>query len=409
MGMLEPPNKESIMPVISSYTHFGGAHPETASLANVLTAQGLRAPHNGQPYSEALLFGIAGGLGAGYIMYEFYDHGTKVLVLGFHNNWQYTMRYYQNLADRLNITIAMLETGSRKAANALLTDALAAQQPVVAWVDRAFMPYLQLPEALKAHFGHLVAVCGSDGDDILVDDRAAAPFCVPAATFADARHRIVSYKNRMVRVKSTGEADLHAAIWAGIRACVEHLNSDSDSFSLPSLRKWGRMMTDSKNKKGWRVLFKNPRGLVFALRSIYEGIALDVGGGGLRGLYAAFLEEAAAITGNDTLNSVAAHYHALSRQWLDLAAAALPNGVTPLAETRTLLDERHALLMRGGEAWHETTGITHQLDAMSANYHRNFPLDNDGMRVLFEDLQAHIMAIYEGEKAAIEALGKVVG
>lgn len=393
------------MPIMSSYTRFGGVHPETASLTNVLAAHGLRAPHNGQPYSQALLFGIGGGLGAGYIMWEF-EH-TKVLVLGFNNNWQYTTRYYQTLCDRVGVTITMSESGSRKAAATLLTDALAAERPVVAWVDRGHMPYLQLPEAMKAHFGHLVAVCGADGDDILIDDRAAAPFRVSAATFADARDRIVSYKNRLLRVESIGEADLHAAIWAGIRACVEHLSSDSESFSLPALRKWGKMMTDSKNKKGWRVLFKDPRGLVFALRSIYEGIALDVGGGGLRGLYAAFLDEASAITGNDALKGVATRYHALSRQWLELAAAALPDGVAPLAETRALLDERHAVLMGGGEAWRETAGITHQLDAMSAEYNRAFPLD-DGIRVLFEDLQTRIMAIYKDEKAAIEALGQTI-
>lgn len=397
------------MPLINSYTRFGGAHPETASLANVLAASGARATHNGQPYSEALLFGIGGGLGAGYIMWEFQDHNVKILVLGFHNNWQYTMRYYQTLCDRIGVTIAMPETGSRKAADKLLTDALAAERPVVAWVDRGHMPYLQLPEAMKAHFGHLVAICGSDGDDILVDDLAAAPFRVPAATFADARDRIVSYKNRLLLVESIGEADLHAAIWAGIRACVEHLSSDSDSFSLPALRKWGKMMTDAKNKKGWHVLFKDPRGLYFALRSVYEGIAHNVGGGGLRGLYAAFLEEAAAITGNTELNVVAAQYHGLARQWCDLADAALPSAIAPLVQTRALLDERHAAIMRGGEAWRETAGITHQLDAMSAEYNRAFPLDEDGIAALFRDLQARILAIYEAEKQAVEALGKVSG
>ena len=395
------------MALIPSYTRFGGAHPETASLTNVLAALGARAPHNGEPYSEALLFGIGGGLGAGYIMWEFQPHNTKILVIAFHNNWQYPTRYYQNMCDRIGVTITMPETGSRKTAEKLLMDSLAAERPVVAWVDLGHMPYLHLPEVMKAHFGHIVAVCGSNGDDMLIDDRASAPYRVPAAIFADARDRIVSYKNRLLLVENIGEADLQAAVREGIRACVEHLSSDSDSFSLPAIRKWGKMVTDGKNKKGWHVLFKDPRGLYFTLRSVYEGIALNVGGGGLRDLYATFLEEAAGITGIDALNAVAAQYHTLAEQWRALAAAALPEAIAPLAETRALLDKRQAAIMRGGEAWRESAGITHQLDAMSAEYNRNFPMDDEGIRVLFEDLHERLMAIYEGEKAAIAALGNI--
>jgi hypothetical protein len=40
------------------------------------------------------------------------------------------------------------------------------------------MPYLQLPEVLKGHIGHLVAVAGQSGESFLVDDLAATPFRV---------------------------------------------------------------------------------------------------------------------------------------------------------------------------------------------------------------------------------------
>lgn len=55
------------MPTIGTYRQFGGVHPETAALANVLAANQIVAPHTGRPFSEAMLFGISGGLGMGYM------------------------------------------------------------------------------------------------------------------------------------------------------------------------------------------------------------------------------------------------------------------------------------------------------------------------------------------------------
>ena len=57
--------------ILSNYQQFGGQHPETAGYKNILAYQGVKAPHTGKPFSEAMLLGIGGGLGAGYILWEF--------------------------------------------------------------------------------------------------------------------------------------------------------------------------------------------------------------------------------------------------------------------------------------------------------------------------------------------------
>lgn len=394
--------------ILDGYTEFGGAHPETAALTNVLAASEVRAPHTDAPFSEALLFGIGGGLGAGYILWEFEEHNIKILVLGFHNQWQYPMRYFQGLCDRINVTITMPEFGSRKAADAALDNALEREQPAVAWVDRAYLPYLQLPEAMKGHIGHIVAVCGKDAATVWVDDRATAPFAVTQQEFAKARGRIGSYKNRLLLVEGVQSCDLPAAVTAGLRACVEHLSSPSDSFSLPALRKWAKMMTDEKNKKGWPKLFHEPIGLYSTLRSTFEGIALEVGDGALRGLYAKFLHEAADITGNERLRDVAALYEKLAESWSQLAEVALPDDVPPLRETKQLLRQRHMATMQGGDAWQETQPITAQLRQLSRQLNIEFPLDQAGIRQLFERMQAQLLAIYDAEKAALAALGEAI-
>jgi hypothetical protein len=389
------------MAILDGYPLLGGVHSESAALAHVLGAMGV-------PLSEAMIFGIGGGPGAGYILWDFKEHNAKILVMGFHHLWNYPTRFYENLCARIGVRIAMPETGSRKAAEQTLNDALAAGKPALAWVDPAFMPYFQHPASSQGHMGHILAVCGHDGDDYLLDDRATSPFRVPASIFADGRARIGSYKHRLLLVEDTDVFDLAAAVKDGIAACIDYLSSDSESFSLPALRKWGKLIGDGKNKKGWQVVFADRVGLYSTLKSIYENIEQVAGAGGLRGLYADFLNEAASVTSNDGLREAAAHYAALAERWRLFARAALPDDVPALAETKALMNARHALIMQGGEAWRGSTAQTEKLRELSARLNVDFPLDDTGITRLFADLQAHLLGIYEAEVAALAALKAAV-
>lgn len=397
------------MPTIGTYRQFGGVHPETAALANVLAANQIVAPHTGRPFSEAMLFGISGGLGMGYILWEFHEHrmqhDIKVLVLAFQNNWQYPVKYYEAACGRLGLQFRIPATGSSKVAAQTLHEALARSTPLVAWVDGASMPYLQLPDALKGHAWHFVAVCGAEGDDVLIDDLAAQPFRVGADVFAEARARIASSKHRLLVVEgSPVDLDLAAAITEGIASCAEHLRSDSESFSLPAIRKWARLMTDPKNKKGWPVLFADRRGLYSTLISLFEAIELQGAPGGLRGLYSDFLLEAAGAVHNPRLKEPAERYAALARQWGALAAEALPDTVPQFARARQLLRQRQNVLLQGGEAWRTTQPLTEELRALRSECNLRFPLDDQEIAALFSTLQTRLQAIYQAEVEAVKAL-----
>lgn len=394
---------------IPSYTYFGGHHAETASLTNILRAQAVRSAHNGEPFSEAMIFGIGGGLGAGYILWEFKEHHAKVLVFGWQNRWQYTMRFYENLCERLNATLTFHETGSQKTAAQQLNDALDGGQPVIAWVDRAQMPYLQLPKSMEGHIGHLVAIYGVEGDDVWVDDLAARPFRVPVEQMASARGRIGSYKNRLLQVTANGDVDLPAAIKAGLQDCVDHLSQSSDSFSLPTFRKWGKMMTHRKNAKGWPVVFVDRRGLYGALKSVYEGIELvSTGRGGLRGLYADFLVEAAGIV-NPALADVATVYRSLAAQWSTFASSALPDSIEPLRETKALLGKRYDVLMaQGGEGLDTIQPLTAQLGKLYDDCNHDFPMSDAEIDNLFSMLGERLIGLYEAEVTALAALKQAV-
>jgi hypothetical protein len=397
------------MPTIATYRQFGGIHPETAALTNILAAKQIVAPHTGKPFSEAMILGISGGLGMGYILWEFLEHrmehNIKVLVLAFHNNWQYTIKYYEAVCQRLGLKYSIPETSNKKVATQTLHDALARAAPVVVWVDGASMPYLQLPEAMKGHFGHFVAVCGTEGDNVLIDDLAAQPFKVPADVFAGARARIGSFKNRLLVVEgAAANINLEAAITQGIVFCAEHLSSDSESFSLPAIRKWAKLMTDQKNKKGWPVVFKDRRGLYSTLTSLFEAIELQGAPGGLRGMYNDFLLEAANVVNNPRLKEPAEHYAALAKHWHALAEEALPDTVPQFKRAKQVLRERQNVLLKGGEAWRTTQPLTEELRVIRSECNLNFPLNDQEISALFSTLQTRLQAIYQAEVEAIKSL-----
>lgn len=396
------------MPPLPTYTRFGGCHPETAALTNCLAAAGGLAPHTGQPYTEAMLLGLGGGLGAGYILWEFQEHHARILVLGCQNNWQYPVRFLEAACQRAGAAVTLHETGGRVTAARHLQEALAAGTPPLAWVDRAHLPYLQLPEVLKGHIGHLVAVAGQTGDSFLIDDLAAAPFRVTAADFAAARARIASYNNRLLIPTPAGSGDLPAGVLAGLRDCATNLLGKSDSFALPTILKWAKMMTDKKNKKGWPVLFANPRGLYGLLQSVFEGIEFDgTGGGGLRGLFADFLVEAAPLVNRPVLIELADRYRGLAERWTAVAEAALPDRVPDFRQAKAVLRRKHERLLAEGEAAVDgVRALSTEIQALHAGLSRIFPLDALQTQVLFTDLSDRLHALYAAEVDAAKALAE---
>lgn len=384
-----------------TYSQYGGKHSESASIRNVLAAAG-------RDHSEALVFGVGGGLGAGYILWEFLEHRVKVLVLGWQHKWNYPVDWYQQVCARLAVTATFQEGVGRKGAKQL-DDALAAGKFPIAWCDRALLPHQHLPERYVAHFGTLIVVTQQDGGDYLIDDLAEAPFRIDAAALARARDRISSYKARLLIAEPTGTPNLESAVRAGIHDCVETLLGSSESFALPAFQKWAKLMLHPKDKKSWLNVFAEPTGLFSTLASIYENTTLySTDGGGLRGLYADFLREAAAILAMPALNGVADQYQALHTGWAHLAEIALPDSSAPFARAKALLRARDEALRQGPAGSEKAASAADELETLHHELNRAFPLDETQRRLLFEAMSAQISHLYEAEMAAANALREAV-
>jgi Butirosin biosynthesis protein H, N-terminal/Domain of unknown function (DUF4872) len=377
----------------------GGVHPDSAAIAAVLD-------HHGASVSEAMVLGVGGGLGAGYILWEFEAgraHDTRVLVLGFRNQWQYPDRWASKVLERLGVPFAMHETTGAKRAATQLDDALAAGRPALATVDRAELGYWHLPEYLSGSGGYPVVVHALDGDRARIDDRNLAPLSVPRERLDAARGRVASYKNRLVVIEPAAvtEETLRAAVRAGLADAIEHLGARSDSFGLPAWRKWARMLTDTRAAKAWPKVFADRRGLAGALLSAYEEIE-PVGsyGGHLRGLYAEFLDEAAELIEEPRLTEAATAYRALADRWHALAELVLPADVPEFATLRQELAAVHeSVVARGDAGRDEAAEAAGRLWALRRELDVSPPVEPD-----LAALSDAVKAVYEAEVEAAALL-----
>jgi hypothetical protein len=101
------------------------------------------------------------------------------------------------------------------------------------------------------------------------------------------------------------------------------------NFGIPGIRRWTRLLTDPRDKKGWPALCPEPESLGAALASVVSGLGgPGPSGSASRRLYAAFLDEAAALVEQPRLARVADAYRDLGDQWAALIALAGQPGVT---------------------------------------------------------------------------------
>ena len=382
---------------------YGGAHSVTATLKNALAHAGVRNPRSGQPLSEALILGIGGGLGAGYILWEFDVHDSALIVLGFRNRWNYTADYLSNACDRLNVAIDMRESSSGKKAQANLDHALAESGTALLWTDKASLPYHGLPEEMKGHVIHHIRVMQGDGDSYIVDDLSQKAWSLSDEDLRAARQPIPSNKQRSLSLSPSPTFDLPTALLAGIHDHIEHLSRSSESFSLPVYQKWAKLMTHPKNNKSWRKVFSLRAGLYATLRTIFEAITLDdTEGAGLREMYANFLTEADALLDQDLSKAIAA-YRACATAWRDFAESVLSDDLPVFTETKALMRTRYkAFASQDCAALAQTMTALHNLEA--ANNLDGFPLDDAATDTLFLRMQEQLLSIYQAEQFALQQL-----
>jgi hypothetical protein len=315
-----------------TWRYHGGTCWETTSVRSVLAFLDVRAPHTKEPPTEALLFGIGGGIGCAYFVFEYGDF--KALFIGARHLTP-DVDFPVDIVTRLGLPAKITRSKTDKAIREGL--------PAIVWCDRWFEPGMPME--------HVIVVHAVEDEVAHVSDMPAVPITLSMKDLAASRQRMPTRKKKLqVMTIERGPADFETAVDAGLAACKRVLlDPPMSNFGLSALTKWADLLVHEKDKKSWRKVFHTPRHLHEALGRVFYWIEIfGTGGGAQRGMFADFLEEAARINGKRPLAVLAPRYREVARAWTELAHAATE--VTPaLKKSRQLMIDRDRAYRAGKE------------------------------------------------------------
>lgn len=277
----------------------GGHQPDLAAARNLCINAGVVGPDG--VLTEALAFGLAGGIGFLYGVFEYADGPTMTIVC---RNESMPDPFCEPLFTRVGATAEVATTGGTKKAAAQLDAAIAAERPSLCTVGAGALPYLGESPAMAGMAPHLVGLIGTtdDGTTVLIDDRSPEPIAVDRPTFDLARAAYGKAKHRMITIDSVDpEHDWTAAVTEAVMAGAEGFDTPpvpqfASNVGMEGLRKFHRLLTDERDPKRWTKVFPEGRLAAIGLSRLHDCIdhAYTAPSAG-RPLHAAFLDEAVAI------------------------------------------------------------------------------------------------------------------
>ena len=372
--------------------HFPGSVPAAAVLRALLTQAGARQ-RGGTPFSEAMVFGISGGIGAGVFAFHYAKEHVSTFYIAGRHLWQDPLAWAKAAAKRFNVKPVVKESSGIKPAEQHLRQLLEGGRPVMTWVEGYRVVAVH---AIDDRAG--IALVGEVADELRH---------LPLADLAATRARIKSQKNRVLALEPAGKPpELATMIREGISACAQGLTKGKmKNFTLDAFATWADRLYGSKAADSWEKVFPRGPQLYVGLRSINEYIEhFGTGGGLCRPLFAEFLEESAGALGDPVLGRLAQRYAELGTEWSGLAEAALPDRVPAFRETKQLLARKAEHFHTEGAAGGATDACDTELGGFAAQMRQDFPLDEAQCSALCKELKQRVSTLYELELAAAAEL-----
>ncbi|MCL4255325.1 MAG: hypothetical protein KJ043_16315, partial [Anaerolineae bacterium] len=163
------------MPTLSNFTQFDGRYWDTASIRNALDYEGAIAPHTGEPYTEALLLGVSGGITFGYFTFHYDGYDPQVNLLT-----RNTFEPMQTIFERMGIAQDILQTTNPSKARQNIIQTLEEGHVPIIFPDMWSLPYNAL-STTEMYGGMPIVLFGYEPEkgEALVSDRAYIPLTVP--------------------------------------------------------------------------------------------------------------------------------------------------------------------------------------------------------------------------------------
>ncbi len=286
------------------FTHRQAAHCESGVAANLLSHYGLKL-------SEPLAFGIGGGLFFGHFPFIRLNHLPLTTFRAANG------RIINRVAARLNVKIRWEKFRSPESGMAALDRRLEAQTPVGCRTGAYWLPYF--PRRYRFHFNmhNLVAYGRSNGTYLISDPVFPEPVTCANKNLSKARFARgpLAPKGKMYYVTSTPDRiDLRGAIIKGIkavsnamtRAPLGFIGVKGIRYLADRLQRWPRKLGPEKAALNIGHLIRMQE-------------EIGTGGAGFRFLYAAFLQESAAVLDESRLLALSRKMTDVGDQWREFA------------------------------------------------------------------------------------------
>ncbi len=308
------------------FEHRQSAHCETGVLANILS-------HHGLAVSEAMVFGIGAGLFFGYFPFV---RLNKLPLTAFRVSTGGIMR---RVTRRLGVRLAWEKFRDPDKAMAAVDRMLQEGVPVGCRTGAYWLEYF--PPRYRFHFNmHNIVVFGKNGDGYRISDPVfPEPVTCSAESLKKARFAKgpMPPKGRMFRVAHVPETvDLGRAAAQGIKeVCRSMLKVPGPFMGIKGIRYLAKRVARWPERLGPR---KAALHLGQVIRMQEE---IGTGGGGFRFIFAAFLQEAGEILGEERLHSLSERMTAAGDRWRDFAVVGsrICKGRASEAETYDTLAE----------------------------------------------------------------------
>jgi hypothetical protein len=389
--------------------HLAGKEPESAAVLNALNQLGSCSS---DLCTEEMLFGLGGGLGLIYFLFDL--HGGHPIVVGtrYHASEAKTPVFVMQMCEAWGATTELKHSTSRSAATKSLTKMLDDGFTPIVWVEYTKLPYLFLSGHPNMYY--TIVVYEKDGDEFIVGDLGPSAARISVEELEEVRHSHYAPKFRSLTIKEApAKPDVRELVAERIQlSCSQMLEGlGISNFGLQAFKKWADMLTNTKNKKGWSNCFTDGPALHEAMSSLYEQIELrGFGGSAFRGMYADFLDQAAGVIRKSGLKKVAEQFREADDSWHKIALAALPDSIPILKETRAAFDRRAALLQKP-----RTPKIDDELDAIRTclkelreSSAKDLALSQADKLELFSGIRARVLETEAIERAAFTDLNKLV-
>ena len=298
---MTPNNSRSIS---IPFVHRQSAHCETGVLSNLLSHEGLKI-------SEAMVFGIGGGLFYGYFPFI---RLNKLPLIAYRN---FTGAILKRTTKRLGVRLKWEKFRSPDKAMEALDRHLEDGIPVGCRAGAYWLNYF--PPRYRFHFNmhNLVAFGRNERGYLVSDPVMPEPVECPPEDLRKARFAKgpMPPKGRMYHVVHIPEnPDWMKCIAAGIRdVCRTMLKAPGPFLGVKGMRYL------AKKIEKWPLKMEPRRAILHLGQIIRMQEEIGTGGGGFRYIFAAFLQEAAEISEIESLSGLSDEMTSIGDQWREFA------------------------------------------------------------------------------------------